>query len=118
MNRRVRNRTPGGVGGGRRKAPSYPMPRAGLSSPDSQCMVGAEAQRRRWRPLFAGRHVPVNEPLGVLGKIVVGVEGRFEHLAGDILGYVSGHDVEGDHAERVRILPAQEIAGPFRPSEF
>jgi hypothetical protein len=25
MNRRVRNRTPGGVGGGRRKAPSYPM---------------------------------------------------------------------------------------------
>jgi len=25
MNRRVRNRTPGGVGGGRRKAPSYPI---------------------------------------------------------------------------------------------
>ena len=76
-------------------------------------MVGAAAQRRRRRSLFAGRHVPVDEPLGVLGKIVVGVECPVEHLAGDVLGHVSGPAlgrVEGDHAERVRILAAQKIA--------
>jgi hypothetical protein len=34
--------------------------------------------------------VPANEPPGVVGKIVVGVERPVEHLADDVLGYVSG----------------------------
>lgn len=33
MNRRVRNRTPGGVGGGRRKASSYPIETAETVGP-------------------------------------------------------------------------------------
>jgi hypothetical protein len=33
MNRRVRNRTPGGVGGGRRKAASYPIRSSGTTFP-------------------------------------------------------------------------------------
>jgi len=39
--------------------------RAGLSSPNSQCMVGLSfaPHRRRGRPLFARTHVPVDEPL-------------------------------------------------------
>jgi hypothetical protein len=31
---------------------------------------------------LASRHMPVNESLGGIGEIVVGVEGSFEHLAG------------------------------------
>jgi hypothetical protein len=38
--------------------------------------------RRRRRPLLAGRHVPVNEPLRGIGEMVVGIEGALEHLAG------------------------------------
>jgi hypothetical protein len=57
---------------------------ASLSSPSWS------AQRRRGRPLFARTLVPANEPPGVVGKIVVGVERPVEHLADDVLGYVSG----------------------------
>jgi hypothetical protein len=89
--------------------------RAGLSSPDSQCMpgVGAAAQRRRRRPLFAGRHMPIDEPLGIVREIVVGVEGPLEHLAGDVLGHVPGPSlgrVESDHAERIAVLAGEKIA--------
>jgi hypothetical protein len=78
-------------------------------------MVGADvtSHRRRGRPLFAGRHVTVDEPLGALEEIVVGIEGSFEHLAGDVFRNVAGpafRSVEGDHPERVRILPAEKIA--------
>jgi hypothetical protein len=76
-------------------------------------VVGATEQGRSRRPLFARRHVAVDEPLGVVGKIVVGVECPVEHLAGDVLGHVTGPAlgrVESDRPKRVRILPAQEIA--------
>jgi hypothetical protein len=75
-------------------------------------MVSAAAQRRRRRPLLAGRHVPVDEPLGVLGKIVVSIECPLEHLAGDVLGYVPGPAlgrVEGDHAE-IRVAQNPTVA--------
>ena len=55
----------------------------------------------------------VDEPLGVLSQIIVRVERSFRHLARDVLGDVPGPTlghVEGDHAERVRILAGQEIA--------
>jgi hypothetical protein len=29
--------------------------------------------------------MPVDEPVGLLGEIAVGVEGSFQHLAGDVL---------------------------------
>jgi hypothetical protein len=60
-------------------------------------------------PLLAGRHMPVDEPLGILWKILISVECPVKHLAGDVLRHVSGPAlgrVEGDHAEGVRILPA------------
>jgi hypothetical protein len=57
--------------------------------------------------------VPVDEPLGVLREIVVGVECPIEHLAGDVFGHVSGPAlgrVESDHAERVAVLTGEKIA--------
>jgi hypothetical protein len=57
--------------------------------------------------------VPVDETLGVVAEIVGGVEGPFQHVARDVLGHVARPalgGVEGDHAKRVRILAAQEIA--------
>jgi hypothetical protein len=74
---------------------------------------GGASNRRRGRPLLGGRHVPINEPLGVLGKIVVGVKGPLQHLARDVFRYVNRPalgGVEGDYAECVRILAAEEIA--------
>jgi hypothetical protein len=63
--------------------------RASLSTTDPRrhLMLGAGAapHRRRRRSLFAGRHRPIDEPLGALEEIVVGIEGSFEHLAGDVL---------------------------------
>ena len=101
------------------KAPVLPgfffASRAGLSSPDSQCIVGLSfaPHRRRGRPLFARTHVPVDEPLGVLRESVVGIEYPFERLAGDVLGHVSGpalDRVEGDHAESIAVLAGEKIA--------
>jgi hypothetical protein len=57
--------------------------------------------------------MPVDEPLGVLGKIVVGVECPLEHLAGDVLGHVSGPAlgrVESDHAESIAVMAGEKIA--------
>jgi hypothetical protein len=54
-----------------------------------------------------------NEGLGYCQPKTELVECPVEHLAGDVLGCVPGPAlgrVEGDHAERVRILPAQKIA--------
>jgi hypothetical protein len=91
-------------------------PPAGLSIANTQqCMVGIglPPNRRRRRPLLAGRDVPVDEPLGVLSQNVVRVERLLEQLARDVLGHVARPalgGVEGDHANRVRILATQEIA--------
>jgi hypothetical protein len=76
--------------------------RAGLSSPDSQCMVSVAAQRRRRRPFFAGRHMSVDEPFGVVGKIVVGVECPVEHLAGEVLARSLVRNSQGLRFERLK----------------
>jgi hypothetical protein len=86
---------------------------AGLASTHPRYLAGPDvaAHGRRGRSLVAWRRVPINEPLGVLSQ--VRVEGAFEHLARDVLGDVPGPTlggVEGDHAKRARILPAQKIA--------
>jgi ATP dependent DNA ligase domain len=88
--------------------------RAGLSTEPRRLVgPGVAAHRRSGRPLIARRDVPVDEPLGIFSQIVVRVERPLQHLPRDVLGYVPGpplYGVEGDHAERVRILAAQEIA--------
>jgi hypothetical protein len=88
---------------------------SGLPTAGPQRMVGAGVppNRRGGRSLLAGPHMPIDEPLGVLAEIVVGVEGPLQHLARDVLRHVARPalgGVEGDHAKRVRILATQEIA--------
>jgi hypothetical protein len=62
---------------------------------------------------FAGRHMPVDEPLGVLREIDIRVECPLEHLPRDVLGYVPRPalgGVEGEHSERVSVLAGEKIA--------